>query len=176
MRKMITCSFDNMGVVMTAWNGVHPDRPGHFSVTKTMSRETFNEACKNRQKFSEILGTDICLGWQNALSDAIKNASNLKIDMVEYAKFATEMLAAYHGDKAAEVFAEMEKNNTDIQAAVNEHLQAKLEEAVKKNEEKEEGVKDGGSDITADTGKGSKKSRRKADSGTPADAGADSAA
>ena len=173
MRKMITCSFDDMGVVMTAWNGVHPDRPGHFSVTKTMSREVFNDACKHREKFSEILGTDICLGWQNALSDAVKNASNLKIDMVEYAKFATEMLAAYHGDKAAEVFAEMEKNNTDIQAAVNEHLQAKLEEAMKKNEE---GAKDGGPDTTADTGKGGKKSRRKADTGTPADAGASDAA
>lgn len=180
MRKMITCSFDDLGVVMTAWNGVHPDRNGHFSVTKTLSREDYNKACKNRALFSDILGVDITQGWQNALADAIKNASDLKIDMHKMAEFYVELLTARFGEeKAKEIFAELEKQNTDIESAVR----AKLDEAADKEEAEKakKTIEKGGTNepdktgtgTTESTGKGNKKSRRKTDPGTSDETGAD---
>ena len=124
MRKMITCSFDDNGVIMTAWNGVHPDRNGHFSITKAISRMDFNEACQDRKIFGLILGVDITQGWQNPLNDAIKNASPLKIDPKKTVDFLVQLLVAKYGEeKAAQIFEAAEKENNDIEA----YLKAQLE-------------------------------------------------
>ena len=110
MRKMITCSFDDQGVIMTAWNGVHPDRNGHYSITKAISRMDFNDACQDRKIFGLILGIDISQGWQNALNDAIKNASPLKIDQKKTVDFLVKLLVAKYGEeKAAQIFEAAEK-------------------------------------------------------------------
>lgn len=124
MRKMITCSFDDNGVIMTAWNGVHPDRNGHFSITKAISRMDFNEACQDRKIFGLILGVDISQGWQNALNDAIKNASPLKIDPKKTVDFLVQLLVAKYGEeKAAQIFEAAEKENNDIEAFLKEQLE-----------------------------------------------------
>lgn len=132
MKKVISCSFDELGVVITAWNGVHPDKPGHFSVTKTMSREDWNDACENRGRFSEILGTDITKGWQNALAEVINNAKRLHVDMDAMTRFLVDMLAKYHGDKAEEVFAQLAESNQRIEEAVMQHCEAEEQERAKK--------------------------------------------
>lgn len=124
MRKMITCSFDDNGVIMTAWNGVHPDRNGHFSITKAISRMDFNEACQDRKIFGLILGVDITQGWQNPLNDAIKNASPLKIDPKKTVDFLVQLLVAKYGEeKAAQIFEAAEKENNDIEAFLKEQLE-----------------------------------------------------
>lgn len=124
MRKMITCSFDDNGVIMTAWNGIHPDRNGHFSITKAISRMDFNEACQDRKIFGLILGVDITQGWQNPLNDAIKNASPLKIDPKKTVDFLVQLLVAKYGEeKATQIFEAAEKENNDIEA----YLKAQLE-------------------------------------------------
>lgn len=124
MRKMITCSFDDQGVIMTAWNGVHPDRNGHYSITKAISRMDFNDACQDRKIFGLILGIDISQGWQNALNDAIKNASPLKIDQKKTVDFLVKLLVAKYGEeKAAQIFEAAEKENNDIEAFLKEQLE-----------------------------------------------------
>lgn len=228
MRKMITCSFDDNGVIMTAWNGVHPDRNGHFSITKAISRMDFNEACQDRKIFGLILGVDISQGWQNALNDAIKNASPLKIDPKKTVDFLVQLLVAKYGEeKAAQIFEAAEKENNDIEAFLkaqlekedepesgSENVQTETEEerqritleleplfeelskldpsyertgfetveevkqmiADKKaetTETKEEDNDEQGRTETA-TETGSKKSRRKNDTGTPVEASTDS--
>ena len=109
MRKMITCSFDDQGVIMTAWNGVHPDRNGHYSITKAISRMDFNDACQDRKIFGLILGIDISQGWQNALNDAIKNASPLKIDQKKTVDFLVKLLVANMAKKKRHRFLKRQK-------------------------------------------------------------------
>ena len=160
MRKMITCSFDPSGVVITAWNGVHPDRPGHFSVTKMMSREEFNEACKNRHLFDKVLGIKVQEGWAQAVADATKNASNLKIDPKSGLNILMNAIIMKYGpDKAKELFETLEKENVDMEAA--------LEAELAKKDEQPEGTDNGGNDRTTDAAKGRKKSRRAANIETP---------
>lgn len=176
MRKMITCSFDPSGVVITAWNGVHPDRPGHFSVTKMMSREEYNEACKNRHLFDDVLGIKVSEGWAQAVADATKNASNLKIDPKSGLNILMEAIIMKHGpEKAKEIFAELEKQNADIEAALEAEL-AKEPEPKKEEPATTEGGTDGGPDRTAKTGKGGKKSGRTTAAGTPDEGSASTAA
>jgi hypothetical protein len=177
MRKMITCSFDDQGVIMTAWNGVHPDRNGHFSITKAISRMDFNDACQDRKIFGLILGIDISQGWQNALNDAIKNASPLKIDQKKTVDFLVQLLVAKYGEeKAAQIFEAAEKENNDIEALLKEQLE-KEDEVVttepETTETKEEG-NDGQGTTEKTTETGGKKSRRKNTSSTPADTSTDS--
>jgi hypothetical protein len=176
MRKMITCSFDDNGVIMTAWNGVHPDRNGHFSITKAISRMDFNEACQDRKIFGLILGVDISQGWQNPLNDAIKNASPLKIDPKKTVDFLVQLLVAKYGEeKATQIFEAAEKENNDIEAYLKAQLEK--EEVVttepETTETKEEDNDGQGRTKTA-TETGSKKSRRKKDTGTPVEASTDS--
>lgn len=176
MRKMITCSFDDQGVIMTAWNGVHPDRNGHFSITKAISRMDFNDACKDRKIFGLILGIDISQGWQNALNDAIKNASPLKIDPKKTVDFLVQLLVAKYGEeKAAQIFEAAEKENNDIEAFLKEQLEKEevvtTEPEITETKEKDN---DGQGRTETATETGSKKSRRKNDTRTPVEASTDS--
>lgn len=176
MRKMITCSFDDNGVIMTAWNGVHPDRNGHFSITKAISRMDFNDACQDRKIFGLILGIDISQGWQNALNDAIKNASPLKIDPKKTVDFLVQLLVAKYGEeKATQIFEAAEKENNDIEAYLKAQLEK--EEVVttepETTETKEETNDEQGRTETTTKTVG-KKSRRKNDTGTPVETSTDS--
>ena len=170
MRKMITCSFDPSGVVITAWNGVHPDRPGHFSVTKMMSREDYND----RHLFNDVLGIKIHEGWAQALSDATKNASNLKIDPKAGLNILMNAIIMKHGpEKAKELFEKLEKENVDMQAALEAELSKDIDNAVDvaakevQTQSQPKGTDDGTNDRATDAGKGSKKSRRAAADETP---------
>lgn len=189
MRKLITCSFDPNGVVITAWNGVHPDRPGHFSITKAISRMEYNDACKDRKLFGKILGVDITLGWQNPLNDAIKNASNLKIDMQSTVDLLVKLLVARYGEEeATRLFEELDKDNEKITAEIEKLLteepvsaesdvptsaepEVTTESDVPTSAEPKE--EKNGDDTTGDkpsgTGKGRKKSGRKVNSELPAE-------
>lgn len=177
MRKMITCSFDDNGVIMTAWNGVHPDRNGHFSITKAISRMDFNEACQDRKIFGLILGVDISQGWQNALNDAIKNASPLKIDPKKTVDFLVQLLVAKYGEeKATQIFEAAEKENADIEAFLKAQLEKEDEVVTAEPETTETKEKDNDGQRTTETTteKVGKKSRRKNTAGTSAEPSTDS--
>lgn len=168
MRKMITCSFDDNGVIMTAWNGVHPDRNGHFSITKAISRADFNDACKDRRIFGLILGVDITQGWQNPLNDAIKNASPLKIDLKKTTDFLVQLLTAKYGEEeATKIFEAAEKENADMEALLKKHLEEETTETKEKGN-------DGQGTTETTTEKVGKKSRRKNAAGTSAEPSTDS--
>lgn len=144
MKKTVNCSFDDLGVVITAWNGVHPDRPGHYSKTITMSRQDFNEACADRRKFGDALGIDVSAGWQNPIKDAINGAKGLKVDMNALTKFLVEMLAKYHGADAEKVFAELETQNGKIEEIVTKHceeMESKMAEKIAENDTGAEEIK-----------------------------------
>lgn len=139
MRKMITCSFDEVGVRMTAWNGIHPDRVGSFSATIEMNRTRFNEACQNKMIFGEMLGINIAEGWQNALSDAVKNASPLKIDFLAASKVLvekiTERFVTEHGQEEGMKKAEAFFNSVDMETEATEDLIKKAMIAVAEKSE-----------------------------------------
>lgn len=167
MKRMIVCSFepDAIGGFITINNGVHPDRVGHYSKTVSITKESFNKACKNRHLFSEILGVDITQGWQNPLKDAISNCQNLKEPTPEQiSKFIISANIEQRGEEA--VKADMEAMEKQEEAIVKA-----LEEKMKETETKEDenGTDDGSTVKKTGNRKRSKKSGSEDTAGTPAD-------
>lgn len=167
MKRMIVCSFepDSIGGFITINNGVHPDRPGHYSKTVTITKEAFNKACKDRHLFSDILGVDITQGWQNPLKDAISNCQNLKEPAPEkIGEFIIKANIEKRGEEA--VKADMEAMEKQEEAIVKA-----LEEKMKETEtkENENGADDGNTVKKTGNRKRSKKSGSEDTAGTPAD-------
>lgn len=166
MKRMIVCSFepDSIGGFITINNGVHPDRVGHYSKTVTITKEAFNKACKDRHLFSDILGVDITLGWQNALKDAISNCQNLKEPTPEkIGEFIIKANIEKRGEEA--VKADMEAMEKQEEAFIQS-----MEEKIKEIETKEEenGTDDGSTVKKTGNRKRSKKSGSEDAAGTPA--------
>lgn len=158
MRKLICCSFEqgSMGGFITINNGIHPDRNGHYSKTVMITKEQFNEACENRRLFSDILGVDITMGWQNALKDAISNCSNLKttIDPVKMAETVIKGNIAEHGEEVVKKDMETLAEILEEQEKFEEELAEKAEKEAKKKKTTKKKVKtDGqGTETGTDTG------------------------
>lgn len=153
MKKLIACSFEpnSIGGFITINNGVHPDKPGHYSKTVMITRESFNEACANRELFNDILGVKISEGWQNALFDAIETCKNLKTDtgIPAMAEMIINHEIEERGEEAvAKDMEELDKHSEEVADAIDE--------AVEKKE-----VKNGRTDKTAGKRKGRKNSRWK---------------
>ncbi|MCQ2574549.1 MAG: hypothetical protein MJ156_00390 [Alphaproteobacteria bacterium] len=153
MKKLITCSFEpnQMGGFITVNNGVHPDKPGHYSKTIMITREGFNEACADRSKFNEILGINIADGWQNALFDAIETCKNLKTETAvpSMAKLIVEHEIAERGEEAvAKDMEEIDKHSEEVADAIDDAVEQK-------------GKKDGRTNRTTTKRKSSTNTRRK---------------
>lgn len=133
VKKLIACSFEknSMGGFITISNGLHPSQVGYIGKTVTITRDHFNECCKDRLLFNDVLGIDIRQGWQNALADAINNCQNLKtdVDAEKTAAFIVDGLVAQHGEEEiAKEVESLEKQNDAIKAEMEKQVETTTKE------------------------------------------------